>query len=122
MSTRWLVVYVPIVATPGLAHAAALRSAISQDTVPVLTTFPAAADGRTARGSVPSFRTPERAVARTDARRAVRLVADQPGRVERIDHAVRAGCTAVSGSPACSPAWASPRTKRPWTGWSGTIG
>jgi acyl-CoA synthetase (NDP forming) len=54
---------VPIVATPGLAHAAALRSAVSQATVPVLTTFPAAADGRTARGSVPSFRTPERAVA-----------------------------------------------------------
>ena len=58
-----VVVYVPIVATPGLAHAAALRSAVDQATVPVLTTFPAAADGSAARGSVPSFRTPERAVA-----------------------------------------------------------
>ena len=58
-----VVVYVPIVATTGRAHAAALRSAISDATVPVLTTFPAAADGSAARGSVPSFRTPERAVA-----------------------------------------------------------
>jgi len=58
-----VVAYVPIVATTGLAHAAALRSAIGQATIPVLTTFPAAADGSTARGSVPSFRTPERAVA-----------------------------------------------------------
>jgi len=57
-----VVVYVPIVATTGLAHAAALRSAISDATIPVLTTFPAAADGATTRGSVPSFRTPERAV------------------------------------------------------------
>ncbi|HEY5117789.1 MAG TPA: acetate--CoA ligase family protein, partial [Nakamurella sp.] len=69
-----LVVYVPVVATPGAAHAAALRSAVSQATVPVLTTFLAvdgvvprlvvpAADGSAARGSVLSFRTPERAVA-----------------------------------------------------------
>ncbi len=58
-----LVVYVPIVATTGLAHAAALRSAVSQATVPVLTTFPMPADGGPARGSLPSFRTPERAVA-----------------------------------------------------------
>jgi acyl-CoA synthetase (NDP forming) len=69
-----LVVYVPVVATPGVAHAAALRSAVSQATVPVLTTFLAvdgmvprlvvpAADGSAARGSVLSFRTPERAVA-----------------------------------------------------------
>ena len=69
-----VVVYVPIVATTGLPHAAALRSAISQATVPVLATFLAAeglveqlvvpaADGSAARGSVPSFRTPERAVA-----------------------------------------------------------
>ena len=58
-----VVVYVPIVATPGQAHAAALRSAVNLATVPVLTTFPAAADGSAARGSVPSFRTPERAVA-----------------------------------------------------------
>jgi len=58
-----LVVYVPIVATTGLAHAAALRSAVSQATVPVLTTFPMPADGGPPRGSLPSFRTPERAVA-----------------------------------------------------------
>jgi acyl-CoA synthetase (NDP forming) len=69
-----VVVYVPIVATPGLPHAAALRSAVSQATIPVLATFLTveglveqlivpAADGSAARGSVPSFRTPERAVA-----------------------------------------------------------
>ena len=69
-----VVVYVPIVATTGLPHAAALRSAIGQATVPVLATFLAAeglveqlvvpaADGGAARGSVPSFGTPERAVA-----------------------------------------------------------
>src|SRR5450755_4643766 len=69
-----VVVYVPIVATPGLAHAAALRCAVTGATVPVLATFLAAeglveqlvvpaADGSAARGSVPSFSTPERAVA-----------------------------------------------------------
>jgi len=69
-----VVVYVPIVATTGLLHAAALRSAISTATVPVLATFLAAegmveqlvvpaADGGAGRGSVPSFGTPERAVA-----------------------------------------------------------
>jgi len=69
-----VVVYVPTVATPGLAHAAALRAAVSRATVPVVTTFLAVdglveklsvvgADGMAARGSVPSFRTPERAVA-----------------------------------------------------------
>ena len=47
-----------MVATTGLAHAAALRSAVNQATVPVLTTFPAAADSSAARGSVPSLRTP----------------------------------------------------------------
>src|SRR5664280_101934 len=58
----------------GLPHAAALRSAIGHATIPVLATFMAAeglveqlivpaADGSAARGSVPSFRTPERAVA-----------------------------------------------------------
>ncbi|MGS0686102.1 bifunctional acetate--CoA ligase family protein/GNAT family N-acetyltransferase [Nakamurella sp. GG22] len=57
-----VVVYVPVVATTGLAHAAALRSAVSQTTIPVLTTFPMPADGNPARGSLPSFRTPERAV------------------------------------------------------------
>lgn len=69
-----VVVYVPPVATPGSAHAAALRAATADSTVPVVTTFLAveglpehlvvrAADGSAARGSVPSFRTPERAVA-----------------------------------------------------------
>ena len=69
-----VVVYVPPVATPGLAHAAALRSAVAGLTVPVVSTFLAVAgvpeqlavrsdDGGVARGSVPSFETPERAVA-----------------------------------------------------------
>ena len=58
-----VVLYVPAVGTTGLAHAAALRTAISDSTVPVLTTFLAVADGSAERGSVPSFRTPERAVA-----------------------------------------------------------
>jgi len=58
-----VVVYVPTVETTGSAHAAALRSAISQATMPVLTTFPITAGGDATRGSVPSFRTPERAVA-----------------------------------------------------------
>src|SRR5664279_5678524 len=69
-----LVVYVPVVATTGLAHAAALRAAVSETSIPVLATFLAveglveqlvvpAADGSAARGSVLSFRTPERAVA-----------------------------------------------------------
>ena len=60
-----VVVYVPTVETNGSAHAAALRSALSQATMPVLTTFPShrVGGGRHERGSVPSFRTPERAVA-----------------------------------------------------------
>lgn len=69
-----VVVYVPPVATLGLDHAAALRSAVSGSTVPVLTTFLAVAglpasltvfdaDGVAGRGSVPSYGTPERAVA-----------------------------------------------------------
>ena len=53
----------PIVATPGLQHAAALQSAVGEATVPVLTTFSAAARGIPDRRSVPFFRTPERAVA-----------------------------------------------------------
>ncbi len=69
-----LVVYVPVVATPGAAHEAALRTAAGRATVPVLTTYlqvdavvprlvVPAADGSAARGPVLSFRTPERAVA-----------------------------------------------------------
>jgi len=69
-----VVVYVPPVAIPGQAHAEALRSAAAGSRVPVVSTFLAAdgladsltvraADGGAARGSVPSYRTPERAVA-----------------------------------------------------------
>jgi acyl-CoA synthetase (NDP forming)/GNAT superfamily N-acetyltransferase len=69
-----VVVYLPPVAVPVRAHAAALRKAAADSEVPVTSTFPAedglvdrlpvpADDGGAARGSVPSFRTPERAVA-----------------------------------------------------------
>ena len=69
-----VVVYVPPVAIPGQAHAEALRAAASGSRVPVVSTFLAVdgladsltvrgEDGGAARGSVPSFRTPERAVA-----------------------------------------------------------
>ncbi|MTD16487.1 GNAT family N-acetyltransferase [Nakamurella sp. YIM 132087] len=69
-----VVVYVPPVAVAGQEHAQALRDAAAGSRVPVMTTFLAvdglAASlvvpdpaGGAARGSVPSFRTPERAVA-----------------------------------------------------------
>jgi acyl-CoA synthetase (NDP forming)/GNAT superfamily N-acetyltransferase len=69
-----IVVYVPPVATAGLEHAGALRSAAVGSRIPVLTTFLAveglpeqlaviADDGVTGRGSVPSYPSPERAVA-----------------------------------------------------------
>ena len=69
-----VVVYVPPVAVPGQAHAEALRAAAAGSPVPVVSTFLAndglsesltvtGEDGGAARGSVPSFRTPERAVA-----------------------------------------------------------
>ena len=69
-----VVVYVPPVAVPGQAHAEALRAAAGGSTIPVVSTFLAndglseslsvlGEDGGAARGSVPSFRTPERAVA-----------------------------------------------------------
>jgi len=69
-----VVVYLPPVAVPVQAHAAALREAAADSEVPVTSTFLAvdglvdrlpvpADDGGAARGSVPSFRTPERAVA-----------------------------------------------------------
>ncbi|MET0864810.1 MAG: acetate--CoA ligase family protein, partial [Nakamurella sp.] len=68
-----VVAWVPPVAIPGSAHAAALREAVAGATVPVVTTFLAVdglpehlsvqdADGRAGRGSVPSYRTLERAV------------------------------------------------------------
>ncbi|WP_231988124.1 bifunctional acetate--CoA ligase family protein/GNAT family N-acetyltransferase [Nakamurella panacisegetis] len=69
-----VVVYVPPVAIPGQAHAEALKEAARGARVPVVTTFLAVdglaealtvpgEDGGAARGSVPSYRTPERAVA-----------------------------------------------------------
>ncbi len=69
-----VVVYVPPVDVPGQAHAQALRAAAGGSTIPVVSTFLAndglseslsvlGEDGGAARGSVPSFRTPERAVA-----------------------------------------------------------
>ena len=68
-----VVVYVPPVAIPGQAHAEALRAAAADSAVPVVTTFLSVdglsealtirgPDGGAARGSVPSYRTPERAV------------------------------------------------------------
>jgi acyl-CoA synthetase (NDP forming) len=69
-----LVVYVPPVATAGTEHAAALRAVATHTPAPVLSTF-LAAEGvpgqlavpgqgeRAARGSVPSYPSPERAVA-----------------------------------------------------------
>lgn len=69
-----IVVYVPPVAVPGWAHAEALRQAAQDSPIPVMTTFLAVdgldsrlmvddAEHGAARGSVPSYRTPERAVA-----------------------------------------------------------
>ena len=69
-----VVVFVPPVAVPGRAHAEALREAAAGSSIPVVSTFLAqeglsefltvpSADGGAARGSVPSFRSPERAVA-----------------------------------------------------------
>lgn len=69
-----LVVFVPPVATDGTAHAQALRAAVAGSPVPVVSTFLAVegiprhlavtdGDEVAARGSVPSYRSPERAVA-----------------------------------------------------------
>ena len=67
-------VFVPPIATPGLAYARALRSAAEGTGTPVLSTFLAVEgvpaelavlgpDGQPGRGSVPSYPSPERAVA-----------------------------------------------------------
>jgi acyl-CoA synthetase (NDP forming)/GNAT superfamily N-acetyltransferase len=67
-------VFVPPIATPGLAYARALRSAAEGTGKPVLSTFLAVEgvpaelavlgpDGQPGRGSVPSYPSPERAVA-----------------------------------------------------------
>ncbi|MGS0687085.1 bifunctional acetate--CoA ligase family protein/GNAT family N-acetyltransferase [Nakamurella sp. GG22] len=69
-----VVVYAPSVATQGHRHAAALHEAVMKARVPVVTTFLAvdgllqhlvvrSDDGSAGRGTLPSFRTPERAVA-----------------------------------------------------------
>jgi acyl-CoA synthetase (NDP forming)/GNAT superfamily N-acetyltransferase len=69
-----VVVYVPPVATQGVAHAAALREAAGHTDKPVVSTFLAVEglpeylavpgrEGGAGRGSVPSYGTPERAVA-----------------------------------------------------------
>jgi acyl-CoA synthetase (NDP forming) len=69
-----VVVFVPPLALPGAAHADALREAVAGLDKPVVTTFLAARgmldglaspgpDGFPGRGSVPSYPTPERAVA-----------------------------------------------------------
>ena len=68
-----IAVFVPPVAIPGAAYAAALREAVAGSTKPVVTTFLAAEgipdslavcgpDGNPTRGSVPSYPGPERAV------------------------------------------------------------
>jgi acyl-CoA synthetase (NDP forming)/GNAT superfamily N-acetyltransferase len=90
-----LVVFVPPVAMDGAAHAAALRAAVADSEVPVLSTFLAlegipeqlAVPGHgepAARGSVPSFPSPERAVAALAAAVAYAdWLAVPPGTVQR---------------------------------------
>ena len=79
-----IAVFVPPVATPGAEYATALREAVADAGKPVVTTFLAAegipdslavrdADGVPARGSVPSYPGPERAVLALS--RAVRYAA-----------------------------------------------
>lgn len=69
-----MVVFVPPVSTDGVEYAEALRAAVAGSTIPVLSTFLAVegvpehlavahGDEAAARGSVPSYRSPERAVA-----------------------------------------------------------
>ena len=110
-STRWWWCTCRRSRPPAPAHAAALRAAVSRLTVPVVTTFLAVdglmehlavpdADGSAGRGSVPSYRTPERAVAAlAHAVRYGSWLARPPGRspTGRHRHAARprtliAGC------------------------------
>ena len=92
-----VVVYVPPVAILGQAHAEALRDAAARSSKPILTTF-LAVDGLSdsltvrdgiggaARGSVPSYRTPERAVtALAHAVRYGRWLARPSGTVPVLD-------------------------------------
>ncbi len=102
-----VVVYVPPVATAGLAHAAALRAAAAGSETPVVTTFLAVdglpehlavpgPDGAAARGSVPSFRTPERAVAAlAHAARYGAWRARPPGTVPTLPDVDRKGARAA---------------------------
>jgi len=97
-----VVVYAPPVAVPGRPHAEELRAAAAGSRVPVVSTFLAVdglsdflavpgADGGAGRGSVPSYRTPERAVvALAHAVRYGEWTRRAPGTVpalERVDRA-----------------------------------
>ncbi len=92
-----VVVYAPSVATKGLRHAAALHDAVVKAPIPIVTTFLAvdglmqplsvmSDDGSAARGSLPSFRTPERAVAAlASAVRYGQWLARPPGSFPMLD-------------------------------------
>lgn len=91
-----VVVYVPPVASPSRLHAEALRAAAEASPVPVVSTFLAveglsesltvrSPDGGAARGSVPSYPTPERAVAAlAHAVRYGRWLGREPGTVPAL--------------------------------------
>ncbi len=92
-----IVVFAPSIATKGLQHAAALHEAVVKAPIPIVTTFLAvdglmqhlaviSDDGSAARGSLPSFRTPERAVsALASAVRYGQWLARPPGTVPMLD-------------------------------------
>jgi len=102
-----VVAWVPPVATPGAEHATALREAVAGSSIPVVTTFLAVdglmdllavrdADGRAGRGSVPSYRTLERAVqALSYAVRYGTWLARPPGAVPELDGIDRAAARAA---------------------------
>ncbi|AZI57681.1 GNAT family N-acetyltransferase [Nakamurella antarctica] len=132
-----VVVYVPPVATPGLAHAAALRAAVAGATIPVVSTFLAVEGvpaqlaviddhGGAGRGSVPSYRTPERAVAalahaaryaawrQRDAGQLPALEGLDRGRARELVDAIRA-CDASDGVSGQSGAAGQSGASRPDT-------
>ena len=92
-----VVVYAPSVSTKGLRHAAALHEAVVKAPIPVVTTFLAVdglvqplavmtEDGSAGRGSLPSFRTPERAVAAlAHAVRYGQWLARPPGTIPTLE-------------------------------------
>ena len=106
-----VVAWVPPVAIPGAQHAVALRDAVAGAPIPVVTTFLAVdglmehlavldADGRAGRGSVPSYRTLERAVqALAHAVRYGGWLARPPGEIRELPGidatAARAAMTAM---------------------------